>query len=182
MDPCVYTTQHDTWLQASSACPATQLACFRSAKRWVTAKRLLDLNGALPVILRQQDEARPFVCRFVGDLIEIRFQKEFAHDEARLAWLDEHLELQRDTIKTQARTAAFPTWESQYQTSELDKFMKASTWYVLRNVREIAPIPLPRLRTVEGNHPLSPDYRYSYSLCFYPEEDIQLIAKPHTVA
>ena len=148
----------------------------------MTARRLLQSNGALPVIFRQQDEARPFVCRFVADLVEIRFRREFADDDARLAWLDEHLWLQRDTIKEQTRTPEFPTWESQYKTWEIDNFMNDSTWYVLKNLREIAPLPLPRLRKLDGNQPLSPDFIRSYSLCYYPEEDIQIVRAPDTAA
>jgi hypothetical protein len=136
----------------------------------------------LPVIFRQQDGPRPFVCRFVADLLEIHFRRDFEDDRARLAWLDDHLWLQRQTIKGKARTAEFPTWESQYEAWEIDDFMSASTWYVLRNVREIAPIPLPRLRKLDGNQPLSADYVRSYSLCHYPEEDIRLIPKPASAA
>ncbi len=127
----------------------------------MSAKRLLNVNGALPVIFRQQDQQGPFVCQFVADLLEIHFRTEFGDDQPRLAWLEDHLWLQRKTIEAKPRTAEFPTWESQYKAWEIDKFMS---------------------KFMEGNQPLSPDYTRSYSLCHYPEADIRLIPKPESAA
>ena len=64
---------------------------------------------------------------FIADLVEIHFRKDLADDQARLAWLDDHLWLQRKTIKSSSRSAEFPTWESQYSAWEIDNFLKAST-------------------------------------------------------
>jgi hypothetical protein len=110
MDPCVYTTQHETWLRAAAACSSTDVICFRSAKRWATACRILRVQAKLPVLFRQQDEPQSELrCRFVGELIEIHFADQFDDDELRLAWLEDRLWLQRETIKSQPRNHQFPT-------------------------------------------------------------------------
>lgn len=173
MDPCVYTTQHEIWLQAAAACGPTEQVCFRSAKRWATARRLLTKQTTLPLLFRQQDEgALVLACRFAADLVEVHFPEDFESDAGRLKWLDERLWLQRDTIRERPRTDRFPTWESQFKTWELDAFMKAKTWYTLRGLREIASLPLPRLRKLNGNHPLSPQFIRGYALCHYPRDEI----------
>lgn len=178
MDPCVYTTQHDTWLRAASGCSPTQVVCFRSAKRWAKASRLLTTQTTLPVLFRQQNETTPVLaCRFVADLVEIHFADQFANDQARLAWLEDRLWLQRETIKSQPRTGRFPTWESQYKTWEIDNFMTAITWFSVRRVREIEPLPLPRLRKLDDDRPLSPNFIRGYALCRYPQGEIRTIGK-----
>ena len=51
--------------------------------------------------------------------------------------------------------------------------MKAMTWFSVRNVREIKPLPLPRLRLLEDNRPLSSEYRRGYALCRFPKNEIR---------
>ncbi|MBW3539630.1 MAG: hypothetical protein KY476_05110 [Planctomycetes bacterium] len=92
----------------------------------------------------------------------------------RQAWLNEKLLLQRDTIKRE-RDDRFPSWESQFETWELDKFMKAATWYIVCEIRPITPLPLPRLRKLKGDHPLAANYTRGYALCHYPMTEIQVI-------
>ena len=107
MDPCVYTTQHGTWLRAAVDCSPKQWVCFRSVKRWKTAHQLLTSHkpGTVKVLFREQDETTPVLaCRFVADLVEIRFADHFANDRARRAELQKRLWLQRDTmIKSQSQ-------------------------------------------------------------------------------
>ena len=177
MDPCVYTTQHGTWLHAAVGCSPKQLVCFRSVKRWTTARQLLIAHTTLPVLFRKQDETTPVLaCRFVAELVEIHFadDDQFANDRARLDWLEARLWLQRDTIKNQQRTAKFPTPQAQFKEWEIDKFMKAMTWFSVRNVRKIIkPLPLPRLRKLKDNRPLSPKFVRGYALCRYPKDEIR---------
>ena len=130
------------------------------------------------MLFRQQDEATSeLACRFVGDLVEIHFADQFDNDQARVAWLEDRLWLQRDTIKNQPRTQQFPTWELQYNTWEIDNFTKAQTWYVVRGVHEIERLPLPRLHKLKGNQPLSPKFVRGYALCHCPQEQIRPIVK-----
>ena len=176
MDPCVYTTQHGTWLHAAVGCSPKQLVCFRSVKRWTTARQLLIAHTTLPVLFRKQDETTPVLaCRFVAELVEIHFadDDQFANDRARLDWLEARLWLQRDTIKNQPRTAKFPTPQAQFKEWEIDKFMKAMTWFSVRNVRKIKPLPLPRLRKLKDNRPLSQKFVRGYALCRYPKDEIR---------
>ena len=183
MDPCVYTTQHGTWLRAAVDCSPTQLVCFRSVKRWKTARQLLTSHPTLPVLFREQDETPPVLaCRFVAELVEIHFADQFATDRARLAWLEDRLWLQRDTIKSQPRTTKFRTWQSQFKDWEIDNFMKAMTWFSVRDVREIKPLPLPRLRKLKDNRPLSAKFVRGYALCRYPKDEIRTIGKTGPVA
>ena len=111
-------------------------------------------------------------CRFVADLVEILFVADhLATDRARRAELQERLWLQRDTmIKSKSQD-----WDIKRET---DTFLKAVTWFSVRNVREIKPpLPLPRLRLLEDNRPLSSEYRRGYALCRYPKNEIKPIVK-----
>jgi hypothetical protein len=138
---------------------------------------LLAVQTTLPVLFRQQDEPTPVLaCRFAATLVEVCYPDRLESDAMRLEWLDERLWLQRDTIKCQPRTAQFSTWESQYHTWEIDTFMKAKTWYTIRGLYEIEPLPLPELLKLDGGHPLSANYVRSYALCQYPGERIRRVS------
>ena len=176
MDLCVYTTQHDTWLHAALDCPPTQLVCFRSVKRWKTARQLLTSHTTLPVLFRKQDETTPILaCHFVAELIEIHFADQFATDRARLAWLEDRLWLQRNKIKS--HHPKYRTWQEQFKVEEIDNFMKAMTWFSVRDVRKIESLPLPRLRKLKDNRPLSSRFVRGYALCRYPKDEIRTIGK-----
>ena len=182
MKPCVYTTQHSGWLTSALARDHDDLICFRSARRWASAARLLNRHGQLPILFRKQDDDSDPVltCRFVAELTEVRFIDEFETNAHRLAWLDDKLWFQREVLKRKWQTNHFPTWESQYKTWEIDKFMAAKTWYIVRSLQEIAPLPLPRLRKLNGDHPLAPNFVRGYALCHYPENEIRLKARAAT--
>lgn len=180
MDPCIYTTQHEKWLDAASRYP-TEPVCFRSAKSWATARQLLESQTTLPILFRQQDDKSTSVlaCRFRATLVEIHTAEEFESDVERLAWLQERLWLQREFIKKD-RSPQFPTWQLQFQQWEIDKFMKDRTSYIIRGLHEIVPLPLSRLHKLVDNRPLAPNFRYSYALCRYPEFEIKRTEKSHT--
>ena len=121
--------------------------------------------ATLRVLFREQDEQDEtettpgLACRFVADLVEILFVADhLATDRARRAELQERLWLQRDTmIKSKSQD-----WDIKRET---DTFLKAVAWFSVRNVREIKPpLPLPRLRLLEDNRPLSSEYRRGYAL------------------
>lgn len=181
MDPCVYTIQHETWLVAASSYPAERV-CFRSAKSWATARRLLQKQTTLPILFRQQDDQSTAVlsCRFRAELVEIHAAEEFEGDAKRLAWLQEKLWLQPEIIKKQDRSPRFPTWQSQFQEWEIDNFMRDKTSYIIRDLHEIEPLPLPRLRKLVDNRSLAPNFRHGYSVCKYPESEIVRTDKSHT--
>ena len=150
----MYTTQHGTWLRAAVDCSPTQLVCFRSVKRWKTARQLLTSHPTptLQVLFREQDETTPVLaCRFVAELVEIHFADQFANDRARRAWLEDRLWLQRNKIKS--HHPKYRTWQEQFKVEEIDNFMKAKTWFSVRDAREIKPLPLPRLRKLKDNRP-----------------------------
>ena len=169
VEPCVYTTQHDIWLRAAVDCLPKQPVCFRSGKRWTKAHQLLTPPATLPALFREQDETTPVLaCRFVADLVEIHFADQFANDRTRRAWLEERLRLQRDTmIKNPSQ---FKDWDIDKET---DTFMKAKTWFSVQNVRKIKPLPLPRLRKLTDNRPLSSKFVRGYALCRYPKDEIR---------
>ena len=175
MEPCIYTTQFVTWLDAALACAPTKRVCFRSNKRWATAAKLLEKDGTLPVLFRQQEDlSTPLACRFVAELVEICFADAFVNNEQRLAWLDERLWLQKETIQ-QHPSEDFPTWKSQYEEWEVNKFMKAETWYSIRNLCEIKALPLPMLRKLTNNEPIAPNFVRGYALCHYPRAEVEVI-------
>ncbi len=161
----------------TSACSPTELVCFRSAKRWVTAHKFLKVQSTLPIFFRQQDESTSVLaCRFVAKLVEIHFAEQFENDAKRLAWLEERLWLQRETIKKQGRTARFPTWESQFKVWEINNFMTDKTWYIIRGLCEIKPLPLPRLHKLIDDRPLAANFVRGYALCRYPEGEVRCVA------
>lgn len=173
MDPCVYTTLSETWLQAASVCGPTESVCFRSGRRWTKAAELLARHRTLPILFRQQDDSgEVLACRFAAKLMAVNFMDQLATDSERRDWLDQKLWLQREVIKQRERTERFPTWESQYKAWEIDKFMGAQTWYIVQALREIRPLPLPRLRKLDKNEPLSPNFIRGYALCHYPSKEV----------
>ena len=177
MQICVYTTNHPLWLHhMRDNCSPTDLVCFRSNQKWATAKRHLDHDGTLPVLIREtKDDTDKFMCTFVAELTEIWFPQQFATDDARRNWLNEKLWLQREGIQSRGHDSRFDTWQDQFKAWEIDNFMKAKTFYILRNLRPIEPLPLPTLTKVDGGQPLSPDYIRGYSVCYYPESKIKII-------
>ena len=176
MDPCVYTTQHGPWLRAAVGCsPKKPPVWFRSGKRWKKAHKLLTSHPTLPVLFREQDGTTPVLgCRFVADLVEIHFVADhLATDRARRAWLKDRLWLQRDTMSK--NPSPIQNWDIDKET---DTFLKAVTWFSVQNVREIKPLlPLPRLRLLEDNRPLSSEYRRGYALCRFPKNEIKPVIK-----
>jgi hypothetical protein len=178
VEPCVYTTQFSTWLKEGSVCADTDLICFRSNKPWVTAAKLLSEIHTLPVLFRQQEDSNAaLACRFVAELVEIKFVDQFANDDQRLDWLNEKLWFQREIIKGPARDEIFPTWEEQLKKWEIDKFMLAKTWYIVRHLREIKSLPLPRLRKLVDNQPLATNFKRGYALCHYPNEEVEFMSE-----
>lgn len=174
MKPCVYTTQYPTWLEAGRACDPTKPFSFRSGRRWSAARQLLGGHGTLPILIRRQEDAsEELACTFIGDLVAVVFPDELGDAAAQRHWLDEHLWLQRETIRSDPDDE-YPTWEAQYKEWEVDSFLEAETWYTLRNLRSISPLPLPKLRKLNDGRPLSADYIRGYALCHYPVADIRI--------
>lgn len=179
MGPCVYTTQHPEWLDAALKCNHSDEICFHSRRKWATARNLLERHGTLPLLIRRQEgEGEEFVCRYIADLRGVHFRSDFENDIKRLAWLDEKLWLQRETIRLKHKPQ-YPTWEHHYKELEVDHFIQSTTWYIISNLREIKPLPLPLLHKLDGNHPLASNYIRGYALCHYPEDQIVYV---HNVA
>lgn len=143
----------------------------------MTAAKLLNHHGTLPVLFRQQEDSDAVLaCRFVAELVEIRFPEQFDSDATRLAWLEGKLWLQRETIiKMHKPTERYPIWEAQFKSSEIDDSLDAKTWYVIRSLREIKPLPLPRLRKLKKNQPLAPNFVRGYALCHYPSDEVKVV-------
>ena len=171
MDPCVYTTQHGPWLRAAvNGSPKKPPVWFRSGKRWKKARELLTPPATLRVLFREQNET---TVGFVADLVEIRFADEFATDRARRAWLQDRLWLQRDRMAK--NPSQVKNWDIKKET---DTFLKAVTWFSVQNVCKIKPpLPLPRLRLLKDNRPLSSEYTRGYALCRFPKNEIRPIIK-----
>ena len=179
MQICVYTTNHPLWLHhMRDHCSPDDLVCFRSNRKWATAKRHLDRDGTLPVLIREtKDDTDGFMCTFVAELTEIWFPQQFTTDKARRNWLNEKLWLQREGIQSRGHDPRFESWQDQFKAWEIDNFMKAKTFYIIRNLRAIEPLPLPNLTKVDGGQPLSADYTRGYSICYYPESKIKVVAE-----
>ena len=176
MTPCVYTTQHEGWLKSATSCQPNALICFRSGKKWARAASFLYRYGTLPILFRPQDTTDSVLaCRFVGELVDIRFVRQFNSDAERLAWLKDALWFQRQTLERKWQKDRFDTWDLQYGEWEVQKFMAATTWYTVRAVRGIQPLPLPRLRKLNGGCPLAPNYARGYSLCQFPADQIRYL-------
>jgi hypothetical protein len=182
MQVCIYTTNHQDFLQYMlHHCTPADLVCFRSNRKWVSARRYLR-SGTLPMLIREIDnDADEFVCNFVAELVEVWFPGQFETDGERRAWLQDKLWLQREVYKEHDPKPGFETSEGQFQAWELDYFTNlGETYYIIRNLRRIKPLPLPQLMKVKvrkvGDSPqLSPKYIRSYSLCWYPESKVHVL-------
>ena len=120
------------------------------------------------MLFREQNET---TVGFVADLVEIRFADEFATDRARRAWLQDRLWLQRDRMAK--NPSQVKNWDIKKET---DTFLKAVTWFSVQNVCKIKPpLPLPRLRLLKDNRPLSSEYTRGYALCRFPKNEIRPI-------
>jgi len=166
--PCIYTTQFDIWLDAAALEPAGKTFCFRSAKKWTSAAKLLEEHGPLPVFIRQQgDEEEDLACSHAATLVKVFFSQSLSPAEAR-ARLDKELWLQRKTIQANP-SPAYATWEEQYEDWEVKNFLKDQTWYTLRDLRKIDPLPLPRLKKLKDGEPLASNYTRGYAICIVPD-------------
>ena len=177
MQPCVYTTNHPKWLcYMREQCSPTDRVCFRSSRRWATAKRLMDRNSTLPILFREtKDDGDEFVCTYVAELVQISFVDDFNGELARRNWLNERLWLQRDAITQGDRAPGFRTWQEEFITTEVKPFMAARTYYTIRELRTIKPLPLPYLTKIRDEQPLSGKYIRGYSICYYPESEVEIV-------
>ncbi len=115
-------------------------------------------------------------CTFLAELVEVWFPSQLGTDDERKAWLQDKLWLQRKVYQERAPKPGFETSEGQFKAREVDYFTEfGETHYIIRNLRRIEPLPLPKLKKVDGNHELSPNYIRSYSICWFPESDIHEI-------
>ncbi len=81
--------------------------------------------------------------------------------------------MQRNKIKS--HHPKYRTWQEQFKVEEIDTFMKAMTWFSVQKVRKIIkPLPLPRLRKLKDNRPLSSRFVRGYALCRYPKDDVSV--------
>jgi hypothetical protein len=176
--PCVYTTQFPFWLDAGSRRAATDLICFRSNKRWVMAAKLLGQFGTLPILFREQEDSNDtLACRFVAELVQIHFADTFSNNAKKLSWLNEKLWFQWESIQGPKRDESYPTPQSQYEEQEVKKFMAAKTWYIVRDIRQIKPLPLPNLHKLSNSKPLAGNFTRGYALCHYPSDVIQFVSE-----
>jgi hypothetical protein len=160
--PCIYASQHQMWLDEAASCDPVKLVCFRSRKKWVRAETLLKDHATLPILFgRQDDPGKDFSCHFAADLVDVYFKDQFRNLADCRAWLNENLWLQRKVWQRRNRAH----WESKFEDLEIKKFLEDHTWYRVQAMRKIRPLPLPRLRKLRNNQPLSPGFRWGYAIC-----------------
>jgi len=184
MQKCIYTTNHKNFLDYMLAncphahcppdeTPPTSLACFRSSRKWATAKTLLrkepDKSDTLPILIREikDDSELILPIEFVAELIEVYIPSGSTTVPERQDWLKHRLGLQE---KVYEGTGQNDRWDARREIAYSSE--KGKTYYIIRNLRKIEPLPLVELTKVFGGTPLSPEYHYSYSICEYPESKI----------
>jgi hypothetical protein len=153
----------------------------QSVSKWATAKSLIDHCRPRPLLIREiSDDTEELVCTFLADLIEVwlPFPVNVNGNEARLAWLQEKSCVQLRAIAGRKVSGTSEEIEQARKESwdrEIAWAMQAKTNYRISNLRRIQPLPLPKLTKVGRNEPLSPAYIRSYSICWFPESEIQII-------
>jgi hypothetical protein len=185
MQKCIYTTNHKNFLAYMLAncphahcppdeTPPTSLACFRSNREWVTAKALLrkepDESGTLPILIREikDDSELILPIEFLAELVEVKFASEFATDsERKKKWLEDKFWLQERVYEGKGPS---DDWDAEREIAY--SLENGKTYYIIRNLRKIEPLPLVELKKVLGGTPLSPEYSRSYSICEYPDKKI----------
>jgi hypothetical protein len=172
MNVCVYTTNHPLWLHhMRDHCTPSDLVCFRSNQRWAAARHHLRTNDSLPLLIREtKDDTESFLCTFLAELVELWFPKQFGNDAERRAWLDEKLWLQRDGWKAKGQN-----WQEQFQAREIERFMKAETYYIIRDLRPIEPLPLSKLVKVSNGEALAQNYIRGYAICYFPASEVRTV-------
>jgi hypothetical protein len=83
---------------------------------------------------------------------------------------------QWESIQGPKRDESYPTPQSQYEEQEVKKFMAAKTWYIVRDIRQIKPLPLPNFYKLSNSKPLAANFKRGYALCHYPSDMIQFLS------
>jgi hypothetical protein len=136
----------------------------------------MESHETVPLLFREQDtKSAELTCSFRADLVEVIFPRDVGDSVAQRAWLEEHLWLQRQDIQSKPRSPGSPPGQPDFAEQELAPFLAARTWYLLRNVKVIEPIPINRLHKLDGDHPLAPNFIRGYALCHYPEELVKVL-------
>ncbi len=177
MQVCVYTTNHSGWLNhMQKTCGPEDVVCFRSRRRWATAKEHLERSGPMPVLIRDtDDDAADFRCTRVAELVEVWFPEDIGGKRALKAWLEDALWLQRKGIQEGGHSDRFANWQAQFDAWEIKPCLKAQTLYCIRNLQMIDPLPLPTLIKLSNKEPLSAQYSRPYSICYYPETHVRVL-------
>jgi hypothetical protein len=144
----------------------------------VRAAKLLGQFGKLPILFREQEDSNEtLACRFIAELIQIQFADGFSNNAKRRAWLNEKLWFQWESIQGPKRDESYSTPQSQYEEQEIKKFMAAKTWYIVRLIREIEPLPLPHLHKLSDSKPLAANFIRGYAICQYPTDRIKFVGE-----
>lgn len=175
MDLCIFTANHSTWLKAATEQDEKSI-WLRSNKPWVFAKDHLDKHDSLPILFRETGGGvETPSCTFAADVVEIKFADDISGDRA--SWLRENLKPQLGQIMKDwangRRRAKYSSPEEQFEAEEVQLFLKAATYYHVKNVREIEPIPMNELNKKNGGQPLALNFGRGYAICEYPMSEVQ---------
>jgi hypothetical protein len=100
-------------------------------------------------------------------LVEIKFADEFPNAESRREWIIPKLEVHRGSYAFDDPELSMAEIDALVE-GELEGFVKSETFYGIRALKEISPIPLTNLvKDSDGEH-VSGDYDRSYAVCRYP--------------
>jgi hypothetical protein len=111
------------------------------------------------------------LCTFLAKLAELWFPAQFGSDAERRAWLEEKLWLQRDGWKAKGPDRQSQSWQETFQAREIEPFMEAQTYYIIRNLRAIEPLSLSRLVKLINGQALADNYTRGYAICHFPEPE-----------
>jgi hypothetical protein len=155
-------------------CSPEEQVCFQSKVRWTSAAKHLG-QGTLPILIRELSKNHSegeLACTFLAELVELWFADQFDSSTHQRAWMKEHLWLQKASIREDP-DPDFENWEEQFEKWEIGA-IESKTYYVIRNLRAIRPLRLSRLVKVSDGRSLDDRYIRSYSICYYPDRELQV--------
>ena len=165
-DYCVYSVLHQIWLKEASK-PHEKDPWFCSGKSWATADNWLAHGRKVRILFRAKlndDQEGEPVCSYEAELIEINLrEKDDKRPSEDILWLQHEYYLRESGQKG----------ETEFQRREIKEFENARTYYKVHGMHMRNEVfPITALRKLKNNKPLAANFKYTYTLCWYPTENI----------
>lgn len=162
----VFARNHAKHLESACAISAkdpSRLITFRSARRWVGAKRALDKQETLKLYLTPTGSKGTVEYQATLKALVLEPKKGDAETETWLA-------------QTLPETVSEGLWEGDAEGRSV------KTLYVISHCRRLFKFPVTNLRKAEDGNPMSEDFGYSYALVWELDQEPSVEVHPEEIA